>query len=504
MDKLHAEALVRSCQSASSTQQGQKELADLSLRQSVLTSLPLLAADFITIWFLLLGTSWIIERTFGLSNQFVTRDTALVASLLLVPIAQLAGLYPALGTSSAVEFRQLVRAAGTALCIFSGIGIVAHPAYAVYFLIASLLTLLLAIPIMPAARFTTRCLAARASWWGAPVLIYERAELAEDLFRRLHTMRERGLKPAAVLLSTDDYWTQGLKLEELGVPACDVRNALQCALQHQAAWVLIGNDPKTIRTPEIDEELNAIPNRVVLSSGSFDCGMWDSTHTIGPVCGLRLSNPRHCGFQAFLKRTVDVTATLSIGALISPLLVVIAACIRLGSPGPIFYSQQRIGRGGRMFSAWKFRTMVQDADRVLQHYLETDLELRREWQETHKLKRDPRVNWIGRMLRATSLDELPQLWNILRGDMSLVGPRPIVNSPTYDAVYVDDYPHEYAAYISMRPGLTGLWQVTCRNNGVYEMRIYWDMYYIRNWSLWLDLYIILRTIRTVLLLEGAY
>ena len=156
-----------------------------------------------------------------------------------------------------------------------------------------------------------------------------------------------------------------------------------------------------------------------------------------------------------------------------------------------------------MFAAWKFRSMVPNAERVLQQMLDTDPALRREWELTHKLKRDPRVTWIGRLIRATSLDELPQLWNIFRGDMSLVGPRPIINRPDYDAQYIEEYPAEYAAYCSVRPGLTGLWQITCRNNGVYEMRIYWDMYYIKNSCFWLDLYIILRTIRTVLLREGA-
>src|SRR5262249_30135388 len=158
--------------------------------------------------------------------------------------------------------------------------------------------------------------------------------------------------------------------------------------------------------------------------------------------------------------------------LASPFLLGIAIAIKLSSPGPIFYSQKRIGLGGRIFSAWKFRSMVPDAEKVLQQYLDSDPEIRREWVTTHKLKNDPRVTWIGKLLRTTSRDELPQLWNILRGDMSLVGPRPIVDSPQYDGAYVHDYPQEYSAYTSMRPGLTGLWQVTCRNNGVYEMRIY--------------------------------
>ena len=508
IDQSHAESLVRFCRLNLNSQIGSHELAYCSLKQSFLTSIPLVAADFVTLWALLFGATAVIERLCGLPHTLVTFHTAIVASLLLVPIAQLSGLYPALGTSAAVEFRQLVQSAGAALCIFSGIGIVASPVNWPYFLAASFLTLLLALPILHAARFTARCLAARCSWWGAPVLIYANADIAEELFGRIRSMQDRGLQPAAVLLTSSDYWIHGKRLEERGIPVFDVRNALDCALWHKATWILIGNggncdNEPSDDTPEIDAEINAIPNRVLLSSGRFEHGMWDRATTIGPVCGLLLSSPRHGGLSTFLKRAIDLIVTLCVLLLASPLLLGIAAAIRLGSPGPIFYSQERIGRGGRKFAVWKFRSMLPDADQLLQQHLDSDPELRREWEATHKLKRDPRITWIGRFLRATSFDELPQLWNILRGEMSLVGPRPIVNSSTYDASYVRDYPDEYAAYISMRPGLTGLWQVTCRNSGVYEMRIYWDMYYIRNWSLWLDLYITLRTIRTVLLREGA-
>jgi lipopolysaccharide/colanic/teichoic acid biosynthesis glycosyltransferase len=139
---------------------------------------------------------------------------------------------------------------------------------------------------------------------------------------------------------------------------------------------------------------------------------------------------------------------------------------------------------------------------VLHDYLREHPEAQAEWDDKHKLKNDPRVTRIGKFLRSTSLDELPQLWNVFTGEMSLVGPRPIINSPTYDAGYISDYPAEYEAYKSVRPGVTGLWQVRCRNRGVYEMRIYYDMYYIRNWGIWLDLYLILATFKTVLLREG--
>lgn len=509
IDRAHAESLSHTCILSPDAKRASRVLANRSWIQSVLTSLPLLATDFVTLWGLLFATTSFVQWWCGLSLNLVTRNTSFVASLLLAPIAHLAGLYPALGMSAPLEFRQLVKSAGISLCIFTGIGAVANPANWENFVASSFLTLLVAIPTLPAARFTVRYIASRYSWWGAPVLIYAQADIAKELFQKLQSMQDRGLRPAGVLLSTEDYWSEGKRLQQRGIPTFHVQSTLDCAQQFMATWVLI--DPGDSHgeetwddVSETETEFNAIPNRVLISRTGFDCGLWDQAHTIGPIGGMRMSNNRHCGYRAFLKRMLDIAVSLSVIVLGSPFLLGLAIAIRFSSPGPIFYSQRRIGRGGKSFPAWKFRTMLPDADLILQNYLDKYPAMSREWDETHKLKNDPRVTWAGRLLRPFSLDEFPQLWNILRGDMSLVGPRPIVNSPNYDAKYVNSYPNEFAAYASMRPGLTGLWQVNCRNSGVYEMRIYWDMYYIRNWSLWLDLYIVLRTFRTVILREGAY
>ena len=509
IDREHAASLTRSCSLSNDAKTVSRKLAAHSLLQSSLTSLPLVVSDFVTMWTLLFVSTAIVERVFQIPTNLVTRQSALIASLLLIPIARLKGLYPAIGTSPVVEFKEIVQSAATALCIFAGIGIATNASNWPYLIASVAVTFVFAVPAFPASRYLVRGVASRFSWWGSPVLVYANVDAATELFRRLSFIRQRGLRPAGVLLSKQDFWNSSEQLAEQGIPAYDVRQVLECASEHHATWLLIGTGGQHDEEiwgsgSEIQADINAIPNRVLLTSGGFDCGMWDRTHTIGTVTGLWLSSSRHCYSQAVIKRFVDIFVTTVAVIMLAPVLAGIALAIKLSSPGPILYSQKRLGRGGQLFSAWKFRSMVPNADRVLKQVLESDPELRREWDETHKLKRDPRVTWIGRLIRATSLDELPQLWNIFCGDMSLVGPRPIVDAPTYDAAYIRDYPTEYAAYCSVRPGLTGLWQVTCRNSGVYEMRIFWDIYYIRNWSLWLDLYIILRTIRTVLLREGAY
>lgn len=197
-------------------------------------------------------------------------------------------------------------------------------------------------------------------------------------------------------------------------------------------------------------------------------------------------------------RLLDISLIVLAAPYILLVFFVIVILIVLDSKGPVFYRQARIGRFGRKFHVYKFRTMVQDADRVLTNHLGSSPELKAEWLATRKLKNDPRVTRVGSVLRKLSLDELPQLWNILTGDMSLVGPRPIVDDE------VERYGECFDLYIQVRPGLTGLWQVSGRNDITYEQRVALDEYYIRNRSLRLDMEILLKTVVVVLSGKGAY
>jgi Undecaprenyl-phosphate galactose phosphotransferase WbaP len=188
---------------------------------------------------------------------------------------------------------------------------------------------------------------------------------------------------------------------------------------------------------------------------------------------------------------LTLPVTLTAGTLI-------AAAVWLDGGRPIFFGQDRLGKGGRPFRAWKFRTMVRDADAVLKRALQEDADLRAEWEGSQKLRRDPRLTRVGRVLRRFSMDELPQLWNVLQGRMSLVGPRPIVEEemPRYGA--------DFDLYRQVLPGLTGLWQVSGRSDTSYAERIWLDTSYVRNWSVWMDLIILARTLWVVLSGIGAY
>ncbi|WP_244493777.1 sugar transferase [Aureimonas sp. AU4] len=197
------------------------------------------------------------------------------------------------------------------------------------------------------------------------------------------------------------------------------------------------------------------------------------------------------------KRILDVV--LAGGALLAlaPLIVLIVLMMKISDPGPVLFGHRRIGFGGRYFLCYKFRSMATNSAELLQELLQRDPAARAEWEASHKLRNDPRVTRLGRFLRETSLDELPQLFNVLRGEMSLVGPRPIVDEEAHR------YAHRFATYKRARPGLTGMWQVNGRSDTSYATRVKYDSYYVRNASTLLDLRIIVKTVKVVLARDGS-
>ena len=199
-----------------------------------------------------------------------------------------------------------------------------------------------------------------------------------------------------------------------------------------------------------------------------------------------------------VKRLMDICVAIFALLLLTPVIVVIMALVRFTSPGPIFFSHRRIAKDGAFFSMWKFRTMCVDSAEVLEHYLAQHPEARSEWSLTHKLKLDPRVTSIGLFLRRYSLDELPQIWNVLTGRMSIVGPRPIV------AAEVEKYGEFFEHYTRVKPGVTGLWQVSGRSKVSYPNRVKLDCEYVEQWTLFRDFKILLATAKSVVNQDGAY
>ncbi|MDF3156496.1 sugar transferase [Mesorhizobium sp. XAP10] len=206
--------------------------------------------------------------------------------------------------------------------------------------------------------------------------------------------------------------------------------------------------------------------------------------TIPPIGGL-------------LKRIMDLAIAGTALIMAAPVMIVVALLIRMTAGGPAVFSHSRIGFGGKPFDCYKFRSMVANSEEVLKAYLDANPHVCKEWEETHKIRNDPRVTLLGGMLRKSSLDELPQLFNIIRGDMSCVGPRPIVKDE------LKRYGDHLGEYLRTRPGLTGLWQVSGRSSMDYANRVALDSQYVRNWSVWLDIVILFRTVFAVMRFDRA-
>ena len=377
------------------------------------------------------------------------------------------------GVSPIAEFLQIAQAARLVFFI-SAIVVAVQVGLA-----PAALLLVFGMPLLVGtitlARAVFRRLFAGWSWWGVPVCSVE-SNATSSAIQQLREHPERGLKPFVmdsagadeVILPSDSPY---------GARLIGDRTALS-SLGHPAVLAY--------RSVYLFGDTDQIPP------------LKSSVTELGGECCVELRPEVLNPVSRMLKRAFDLAITCTLLMVGSPLFLLLAVLVKLSSPGPVFYGQERIGRHGRHFKAWKFRSMIPNADAVLQQYLDSNPALRAEWDRDHKLRNDPRVTSIGGFLRKTSLDELPQLFNVLVGEMSLVGPRPIVDDE------VEKYGAVHLLYEQIRPGITGLWQVSGRNNTAYEVRIGHDRTYVLNWSLLLDLYILVRTVKTVLLREGAY
>ena len=248
----------------------------------------------------------------------------------------------------------------------------------------------------------------------------------------------------------------------------------------------------------INTSVSAFRYNVIIPNFYNFSTIWMSVRDFNGILGIDTSNKFKQKWNIAFKRMQDLFLVTAGGLAILPFLLIIAFLIKITSRGPVLYKHKRIGQNGSYFYAYKFRSMTADAADRLQKILESDPALKKEWEETHKLRNDPRITLIGKFIRRTSIDEFPQLINILKGEMSLVGPRPIVDEE------IQKYGEDYSRVFSIKPGLTGLWQVSGRSNTDYIDRISYDTYYLQSWSVWLDLWIIFKTFGVVLVGKGAY
>ncbi|MGD1018018.1 MAG: undecaprenyl-phosphate galactose phosphotransferase WbaP [Verrucomicrobiia bacterium] len=355
-----------------------------------------------------------------------------------------------------------------------------------------------ALILVPCGRALVRNLCAQRPWWGSSVAIFGSGQTARRVVDILLHQPELGLKPVGIL--TD---TPGDETEIDGVPILGgLDHARQLGRSRGIPYCIVALDEgSNKRMFDIHQEYgDCFPHMMVIPDLAGLASLWIVARDVGGILGLEIRHNLLIASNRWVKRTLDLAIAIPLIILLSPLLLVLMAWIRLVSPGNPVYGQEREGLEGRQIRIWKLRTMYIDADQRLEKLLERDPEARSEWQRYFKLKNDPRIlPIVGWFLRKFSLDELPQLWNVIVGQMSMVGPRPF---PNYHLQAFD----EKFRILRHRvlPGVTGLWQVTARSEGDLEVQQRLDTYYIRNWSVWLDLYLMARTFSVVVRGRGAY
>jgi Undecaprenyl-phosphate galactose phosphotransferase WbaP len=416
----------------------------------------------------------------------------LLAVTLLLMFAR-KGLYPAVGFNYVDELGQVVSSASFSFLVVIVITFALEHGSLTLRLVM-LLAWAFSLGLIPAARYLVRRLLIRWRLWGEPVVVIGDLKAAQTLAEHFRINLQLGLRPVALLPTERCAGCQaGCNGPEV---TCPVR-AQARGLKLQTALVAI-DDLGVI--DDLVERFRGIFHRVILvkhKAGRYGLSglqVLDFSQVLGLEVRNNLLNP----WAQLFKRAIDLLGA-GVGLLcLAPLFGLLALWIRLDAPGGVFYRQARLGRHGRPFQLLKFRSMYRDADQVLSGELARDPALKAEWDSHQKLKRDPRITRAGRFLRKFSLDEFPQLWNVLRGEMSLVGPRPIMLNQRLL------YGETFGDYSSVAPGMTGLWQVSGRSQTTFARRAELDLEYIQRWSLWLDIYILVKTVKVVLWEKSAY
>jgi len=386
--------------------------------------------------------------------------------------------------------------------------------------------------LVPIGRGVLRSVVAKRSWWGQPVVVFGAGKVGRAVVSTLQRRPQLGLKPVAILdddpakhgtvratWGEEDLMVQSVRQgpdsvsfakDDFETPSA--RTALEQFAEVEGVPIVgglelapilaqrLGIRSVVIAMPKLEAAtlLGVIEryaegySSVLVIPDLFNVAHFGTpTHSLGGVLGIEVRRQLLLAGPRLAKRLMDVVLTTIGGLLILPFVAVVAILIRLDSPGSIFYRQKRLGQDGVRFVAFKFRTMYGDGEQRLKEVLDRDPQMRAEYEEFHKLTMDPRVTRVGRALRKYSLDELPQIWSVFVGDMSLVGPRPYLERE------IPDMDGQEAVILRVKPGITGIWQVTERNASTFEQRVQLDVEYVRSWSPWLDLYVLARTLPVV-------
>ncbi len=414
-------------------------------------------------------------------------------SLLLLPAwcagVVVTGQAPGWGLGAVEELRRIQL---LLLTLFSFAGIAAFLIGGLSSRIVFLFTFVFSAVLIPFGRVLCRKVLDRYGCWGCGVVLYGDQTTLERMTQVFTSESTIGYHPIAVF--SDDL----KKGEDFnGIP---VLGGLQDVLDGGSIAVAsIAHLREKNLVEFIDHTLSDYHKVVLLPGIEGGIFSWVIPRDFNGMIGLELSRNLLNPVAAGAKRIYEMSLVILCLPLWLPLILLLALLVFLGDRRNPFYQQVRVGKNGRLFKAIKLRTMVPNADKALQQLIDTDAALKVEWETFYKFKKDPRITGIGRFLRRFSLDELPQLCNVLGGEMALVGPRPL---PAYHQEGLTEQSRHFRSQV--HPGMTGQWQISGRSDCGLEKMEQWDSFYVRNWSIWMDAYIIARTFRVVLFSHGAY
>lgn len=357
-------------------------------------------------------------------------------------------------------------------------------------ILALLLAFIFSVPLLPGLRAVSKHFFGKFKYWGVPVVVYCTNDSAKNVLDRLLANKHFGYKPAAIINAGDDNITDYKGIPVFKNTDTEMINYIK-SLKIKNAFIC---DYKGDLTEIMSSYRYTVS--IAKNQSSFTCTQ--QLKEIGDIIGFSSTHNLTIKSYYYFKRFIDIFIILLFTPIILPVFLILSLIVACSSRGPVFYGHKRVGKNGKEFKCWKFRSMVINSQEMLEEILKNDPVRAAEWEAERKFKDDPRVTKIGKFLRKTSLDELPQLINVLTGEMSLVGPRPVTEPELEKYGASKDY------VLSVLPGISGLWQVNGRSETSYEERIYFDTYYIQNWSVWFDIWILIKTVLVVIKGKGAY
>jgi Undecaprenyl-phosphate galactose phosphotransferase WbaP len=427
----------------------------------------------------------------GVVNWSLIINSLIFFVIFTVILAWLNGLYPGFGLAAVQEMQKVLYVVSLA-SVFLGVILFLQQLGMAFSRMIFVMTWFLSALFMMLGRFAIRNRFSRFPWWGIPMIVIGSQERIAPVIEKLLQTRRLGFRPVYYF----DPGTQAVQPIS-GVFPIENQGALQDLVAQSKIQHVVLTDPVAdFNTVEFEWMRDVFPNILfILDTAPFG-SLWVRTIDIHGTLAIETNYHLLNKQETIIKRVLDMILALLLLLVSWPLFIILAVLVRLDSKGPILYTQKRLGQDGEEFDSYKFRTMYEDADDKLHELLAADADADREYQEYHKLANDPRVTRVGKVLRRYSLDEMPQFINVLKGDMNLIGPRSYL-------------PRELPAMgtyakiiLKVKPGITGWWQVMGRNETSFKERLQLDEYYISNWSIWLDMYVVIKTVWVLIRGEG--